>query len=70
MLLRLEKLATPKGAEQVRLAEKDEGHMVTAERAQSRRCGKCFQQIGHRPFYRVGEQADQKLYHVECTKAV
>jgi hypothetical protein len=68
--LRLEKLAAPKGAERVRQAEKDEGHMLLAERAYEKSCGRCSQRIGERPFYRVGEGADERLYHVECTKAL
>src|SRR4051812_8670819 len=58
-MLRLVKVADPPGAEQVRPAEKDEGHMKQAEQISGSRCNRCWGEIGHRPFYRVNDN----LYH-------
>ena len=63
-MLRLVKVADPPGAEQVRLAEKDELPMKQAEEIAHSRCHRCWAEIGHRPFYRVNEN----LYHAPCAR--
>jgi len=63
---RLVKLSDPNGAEQVQPADKDEGHMKSAEEAAESYCRRCWKKIGQQPFYRVNDN----LFHASCTRTV
>jgi hypothetical protein len=65
-MLLVEKLASPRGAEQVRPAVKDEAPMKQAEEITRKRCHRCWAEIGQRPFYRVNDN----LYHATCTRTL